>query len=507
MKFKALVCMLFLATISFGQNMVQVGISGSSNLVRVVNLKEKGLIVLDKAPDGRLVMRKFDKNLSILWDIDTDLPNRADFLEEFVDDKFMYLLLDTKSSNTLNVIKVSTSFAASQKFNIKALQGLEVNDFKASDDLICISGNVKNEPILIFYEPSTNSVRYISANLKGQTVVQDIVIDKDAVQVSFLNKSRKKTELIVRTYSFMGKLLASKNLQAKDGFEFLSTKYFELEGQKFLVGNYGLTNSSRDDSNNSQGLYITNTTKGFSTRYYSFDQLSSFFNFLSEKQQEKITKQVAKRKKKGGEYRFSYRLHINELLKINENLVISAEVFVPEYRSNNYGSPFFGNPLYYQSSIWGRQYLRNNYFYNNPMMSGYNSRNGQFFDGFRYIEGLTLSINNEGNIVWDKSVPYKNLKYYDLKAHLKVSENDNKPVMSYISQDKLLVKELNNQGDEIKHSAITKELDEAMVGKRKADLDNFEHWYGNYFLNWGVIKNPSGSNSFKMNCFIQKIAY
>lgn len=508
MKFKSFFFLFFISISSFGQDKIQIGITSPSNLIRVVNLKDKGIIQLDKASNGFLKIKKFDQNLNLVWDLDSELPTRTTFVEEFVDDKFLYLLLETRNSDVLNVLKISTAFAATQKYTIKSVPNFEVSYFKASENMICIAGNVKKETMLIFYDPNSNAPKFVSSNLKGETLIQSMEIDATGVNVVLLNKNKKKTEIVFRNYLFSGKLNQTLQITSQSEFEFLSAKFFESKGKRMLIGNYGLKSNGRDEYSSSQGIFITNLEEIKKTRYYGFETLKSFFGFLNQKQQDRLSKQVKKKKDKGSEYRFDYRLLINEVLPSNGKLLISSEVFVPEFRSNTMSnSPFFGNPLMYQSSLWGRQYLNSAYWANNPALWGYRTRSSQTFDGFKYIQGLVVAIDEQGELVWDNTVQYKNLKYFDLKSHLKLSDNGEKTLVSYAKENKLQVAEFDAIGKLMKNSEIDKNKEDRLPKLRKSEFENFEHWYDQYFLNWGVVKNTDANTNFKLSCFIQKIQY
>jgi hypothetical protein len=508
MKNSFFVIVFFYAFVTFGQDRLQIGISGSNNLVRAVNLKEKGLILLDKAPNGYLKIKKFDKNLGLVWDIDTDLPAKVNFVDEFVADNFLYLLLETRNGDALQILKISTQFAASQKYLIKSVPNFEVTHFAVNNDSYCIAGTVKNDPVLIFYEASSPTPRFISSNLKGEKSLQTVDISDNEVNVTILNKNKKKTDLIYRSYTLNGRGIVNKIINPKAEFEFLSTKFFESEGKRLIIGNYGIRGNNRNEFASSQGIFVCNLAETEKTKFYPFDKLNNFFDFLNNRQKERLNKQVAKKREKGGEYRFDYRLSINEVLPQSQNLLISAEVFVPEFRTNNMGmGGWYGNPMFFQSGFWGRQYLNSIYWANNPALWGYRTRNSQTFDGFRYIQGMVISIDQNGNLIWDKSFQYKNLKYYDLKPHLKISDNVGNTLVSFAKENKLNVNEFRPDGSSFRNAEIDKSMDEKWSKQKKSEFENFEHWYDNYFINWGIIKNNDTNTNFKMSCFIQKIAY
>ena len=96
------------------QNLIEIGITSSSNQVRIVNLKQNGLILLDKSNSGLLKIKKIDRDLNVLWDVDTDISSKVSFLDEYYDGKFLYLLLGKFSISELDItlIKRSIEFLA-----------------------------------------------------------------------------------------------------------------------------------------------------------------------------------------------------------------------------------------------------------------------------------------------------------------------------------------------------------------------------------------------------------
>ena len=486
------------------QNLLEIGISGSNNQVRIVNLKQNGLILLDKSTTGMLKIKKIDTDLNVLWDVDTDLSSKMNFLDEFYDGRFLYILLEQKNSINYQLLKISTSFAAVQRFEIRTVSGFNFGQFVASEKGICVGGSVKNEPFLIFIQNENSAPKYYSSNLKGETQIQSINLSNNSVVMTYLNKQKKTTQVIFREYQFSGKIIKSTSIVGSKNYTFLSAKYFDSSDRKLLLGNYGIGKNNNDDYQSSQGIYVTDLENTADIKYYSFDKFQNFFGFLNERQKEKLDKQVKKKKDKGSEYNFNYRLHINELIPKGDNLLISSEVFVPEFRNNSFNSPFFGGSYFYPTSIWARQYLNNYYWMNSPSMWGYRSRGSSSFDGFRYIEGVVIELNKNGDIVWDNSVQYKNLKYFNLTPHLKVSNTGANTFLSYTNLDRLNIKEFADDGVLVNSETVDRKSQDFLQKNKKAEFENYEHWFGNYFFNWGVIKN--GGSNFKQTCFIQKIA-
>ncbi|MCA0365135.1 MAG: hypothetical protein LCH67_13920 [Bacteroidetes bacterium] len=505
MKIKFFLFFLILSTFSFGQEMLQIGITGSNNQIRVINLHEDGMVLLDKAPNGLLKIKRIDKDLNMVWDVESELLSKESFLEDYYDGRFLYILLDQRNSDNYSVLKISASFAAIQKINIKTVANFELSHFKASTKSICLGGSVKSEPFLIFMEEGSNIPKYITANLKGEAQIQSLDFTDEKVVVNFLNKNKKKSQIVVREFSFSGKVLNTEQIQNTEKYEFLSVKYFQNTTQRLLLGNYGFGSTNLDGIKSSQGIYVVDLNNANKIKYYSFENFKNIFGFLTDKQQERLRKQVEKKKDKGNEFIFNYRLTINEVIPDGDNLLISAEVYMPEFRNNSMSTPYLGGNTFYPSGLWGRQYLSNYYWMNSPAFWGYRNRSTQIFDGFKYLEGTLISLNADGKINWDNAMLYKNVRYYQLKSHSKVSMAAENPIVYYVSDNKFYISEFDNNGNK----NLFKEYDNVKLNlgskSKKSEFENLEHWYDNYFLNWGVQKDNDAKIGYKQVCFIQKI--
>jgi len=79
------------------------------------------------------------------------------------------------------------------------------------------------------------------------------------------------------------------------------------------------------------------------------------------------------------------------------------------------------------------------------------------------------------------------------------------PIVYYVSDNKFYISEFDNNGNK----NLFKEYDNVKLNlgskSKKSEFENLEHWYDNYFLNWGVQKDNDAKIGYKQVCFIQKI--
>lgn len=497
MRIRILFILLFGFFTGFGQRLVNIPVAGNSSQVRAVNLRESGIIVLDKSSEGILNIRKVDTTLHVVWETQTEIPGKANFIDEYFDGKFLYIILEPKDSRSFIILKISSAFAAYQKFDFPLTKGFQYGFFAANDKVICLGGAVKAEPFIAILETVPGAApKFVSGSAKGTMELQAVHVTDNSILAAFVNNVKKTNQIIFREFDYGGKVVESHSLKAGADSVFLSVKYFENNGRRLLLGNYGIGKAPSNGMHSSQGIFLADIDSR-KIRHYGFAGFENLFGFLNERQKERLDRQVEKKKKKGREYSFDYRFFISGLQFAGDKTLIAGEIFQPEYRNRNYG--MYGLSPLYSSMYWGRPLMYNYYWLNSPFY-GYNYRNAQVFDGFRYLEGVIIAIDEAGNLAWDNSFPYKNLKYYELANHLKVSSVADHTMAMYSVGSRLRVSEMDAKGSILNAREFDPESLDLQFRNKKSEFSNFEHWYGNVYFNWGVQKS-GGSH----NCFIQKI--
>lgn len=476
----------------------------------VINLGQNGILVVNKIDNDDAILLRFDSNLNKVWDINTKIPNKYIFSEYVVDGEFVYLLFSGKSLSEFMIMKLSMNFAAIQSFPINGLQNFNLTNFHVKNDQIAIAGIVKNEPVILLNKFGNSTPRIITSSIKGNISLQSITMLDASLTAVFVHNYKKRSNVIVRNYSFLGKAEYTKMIEPTKDKEFLTAKFFNTNNSSLIVGNYGIGLRNRDGSSSSQGIFVSKyqVNGEFETKYFSFTEFNNFFSFLNKKELERVEKQINKSKKKGGEYKTNYRLYINDLVASGDGFMLVGEVFVPEFRSTNpYSNSMFGNPLFYPTSYWSRSYLYNSFWNYNPWLYGYRNSNSQILDGFRYLSGIIVNINKTGEIVNDNSVPYKNLKKYNLEPMLKVNQNAEFVTAAYALEGKVYLNRFSSDTT-AKVSNVYNSMPVSSPDFVKSTVEEeTSYWHDNYFLGWGTQKILDEAGKRKNVFFVNKIRY
>jgi hypothetical protein len=342
---------------------------------------------------------------------------------------------------------------------------------------------VKNRPVVVSFSFFDRRPRILPGLFGQNTEINGLRVSEENRTVSVIMYStyRATCKLIVKTYSYQGKLLDEFAIKNEKDLSLVTGKIGILNNQeRLLMGNYSV-----DCSPYSQGMYLAkfkNDEREF-IRYFKFADFKNFFNYMKPARQERVKNRIVKKREKGKEMRLRYRLHIHDIIETEDQLILVAEAYYPQYRTASSGT--FGNVRGY-----------------------YNDR---IFDGYQYTHAVVCGFDKNGNLLWDNSFEINDYVSYDLNEAVQVNVDKDRIVLAYPQDGNINTKV-------IKGNNILKNKENYKI------LTNFEHdkvtdsepakvaqWYDQYFLVWGqqTISNykDSGVSKEREVFYMNKITY
>lgn len=300
-------------------------------------------------------------------------------------------------------------------------------------------------------------------NLEISNIETDQVHNEIHVLV---NWQKRHCKFAIRSYSTDGKPLRTVEF---DGAEhsLVSGKLLPVSAdESILIGNY-----STDCTPYSQGIYATRIRHSEggklvpeSIQYIAFSDLQNFFNYLKPKQQERLLNRVEKRKDKGREFHFRYRLLVHEPVPTPDGLTLLAEVYYPQYRGTN---------LPYSSGGAFRQYL----------------------EGFHYTHAFACGFDRNGKLIWDNCLPIKELSSPRLVEMVQVAQQRDTLILAYPQEGEIYTEVI--RGDSVlktpdPYKLQAKSPDEKILSSSDETLSA---WYGPHFLASGFQTIRAAKNS------------
>ncbi|MBA4853511.1 hypothetical protein [Emticicia sp. BO119] len=511
---------LFLTLTAQAQSVkrIEIQTSGEDNKYQVITLKDEGLLILSKTSKKSFNITKFDSELQQSWSVNGDLEENQSYVDYYRDGRDVYFLFSKFNSDLYQIIKVSTGIGIMQKFFFENISRFEVSEFKVHNDFAYLAGMVKDEPVLMSVNLHKLQPRILAGGLKGTASISSIDFDdeNDLLVVSYSVKKGRSSYMVVKRINQNGKIVEQLSVEPEDDYGLLTGKLFSLkDGTQLMIGNFGYKGYQSNGVLMSQGLYISKVDEENPeyVKLHSFTEFKNFFKFMSQRQQDRIEKQITKKKDKGGDLRLNYRVLVHDIIQKDNQYILVAEVFYPEFRNNNnfYGSGMYGSPFYspygFNSMSYYRYYGMNSWAWNPWLWAGNRGFNNQQFDGFKYTHAVVAAFDQNGNLIWDNSFSFDNVKSQELKEKVKIKLDNNDITLVYSNKGKLSSKIV--RGNEVIEGNKVIEVSTNMEGDRVRDTatDDLEYWYQNYYLAWGYQKIANKTGGSRRVFYLNKISF
>jgi len=410
------------------------------------------------------------------------------------------------------ILKVSTGAGFAEKFDIYSLNRFQISQFKARQNDAYLAGKVKNDPVILHINLTTRQSRILPLVYKGTAEIQSLEVEKNTglVTVTVSVRQGKEYGMIVKSFASEGVTARNILLSPIPDRSLLTGRLVSLnDSVQFVIGTYGLRNSLY-----TQGLYMTKLVDNtiLSTRYYSFTDFKNFFKFMDLRDQARMEKKIRNKKQKGDGLNLQYHLLVHDVIEKDGQYLMVAEAYYPQYCARNYnnfypgyggfnsfgsGYPYGFNRLAYNAFGYGYTY-------------GYGS-NGQLFDGYVYTHAVVAGFGPQGDLVWDNSFEFSDVKTYTLKEKVKVNVQPDHIALVYSHNG--FIKSQVIRGNEVIEGVSKTPISTDYTGDqvKKNYSDELEYWYGNYFAAWGYqkIKNNSDQQvkSSRTVFYVNKVAF
>lgn len=261
-------------------------------------------------------------------------------------------------------------------------------------------------------------------------------------------------------------------------------------GGDLLLGSYRLGPLRAAPKNNipeeSTGLFASAVRGGTqkSANFYNFLELQNASTIVGASDIAELQKKALKKQKKLTDYSLDYSVLMHEIIPVNDQYILSAELFSPQYHTENFTDfDFYGRPYTNSYSV---------------------------FDGYRFFHAIVAAFDTEGKLLWDNNIEIRNLVSPELTPKVSVYQNAGGMVLCYISDGKIGSKI-------IRENQVVEKLDftsidllypeDKLISETRGVM---VHWYKNYFLSYGYqeIKNIAlESNNRRMVFQFTKIRF
>ena len=465
---------------------VEIPVKDTNDNFDVVDGYEKGLLVVqntnEQLPNGSVWQFSFLNNdLIIEWKISRVITNRSDFVGYDYSDGFYFLLFDAPKYNEyqLMVIDVDGVGAIFHQFELPF--NIDLQFFEALDNGVLMVGSYNYRPVALIHDLINGTPKVLPGFYNNNERVFDLVMDEQNRAFSIVLAERMRNAKYtnrIKSFTYDGLLILENLINPGEELNLVdgTTTNFG-NGVQYMAGTYSINTSIF-----SRGIYISKFTNGKQRfiKNYNYGELTNFFSYRGNRASERIRRKASKKKARGKEKRFNYRLYIHEIVPKGDVNILIAEAYYPRYSSApNYGTSRYGNSYYTigQSS------------------SSLGGSNFQTFLGYKYTHAIVVAFDSNGDVIWDNSFRTNDVTSYNLEKSVAVNVQGDKAVIMYLDDGELKSKAIH--GDEVLEEKTYNPVTLLHPGDKEVNRDNevygVKNWYENYLYSYGIqkIKNKT----------------
>ncbi len=446
------------------------------------------------------IFKKLDSDLKEQWKKTYPVDKGKGFKGSDFNNGSLYLFFQDYRHGNFSILIINTLTNQLTEYEDEFDGKFNSEDFKVNKGVAYFTGVLKHDPVLFNIDLATKKRNQFPLEAYGKHISLENIEyddDADAINVAIAVYDKKERKFIVKTIAANGSTNQDFVLgaQAEDKW-LLNASVRPLKDNKHLV--IGTYSSSKAGA--SQGIYVgkfTQSNKDF-IKFYSFTEFQNFFNYLPQKQQERIEKKIEAKKEAGKEFDVNYRLLVHDIIEKDNQYLFLGESYYPVYHTESRlvtkmeSYPVRGSNGYttYQSRmVTVTEYKR-------------------VFDGYRFTHAVVAGFDTQGNKLWDNCFEMGDVLTFWLKQKIKVEMLDGKVGMVYLVGNSIQSKYI--EGNNVVEGKKAKPFETGIEGdKLRYTIGSIEFWYDNYFILWGYqkIKNPDKEDKVRKIYFASKIAY
>lgn len=235
------------------------------------------------------------------------------------------VLLLLNNRNKLDYLKIQLPDGQASEHEIRDLDKLNVSYVELAGEKLLLAGEIMENPTAVLVDIHTQEKKFLPTLNQLKAKIDNVYLDgeKGVIVVILNGYYTKERAYFVHLYSFEGELLNKFRLPRSEEYRLLTFRpHINDDAQVLIIGTYGVRFNTY-----SQGVYSLLIERGEqkSLRFYDFSDFKNFFNYLEPQKKAKLLKKIEKKRQKGKEYPFYYRLSVHDLELHHHQLILMAE--------------------------------------------------------------------------------------------------------------------------------------------------------------------------------------
>ena len=472
-------------------NRIEFTMNDATSNYHLISGKEDGILVVEegeKLTGGEYPWTYYlaDTTLTLIWTRVYSIPFEAQYVGyDYFEGKF-YLLFNVSKYRSQDYMlqEIDLVTGAETRYDMNTVFPITMTEFEVIGENAIFGGYTNFRPVILTYNFLEKKPRVIPGFYENFTELQGLITDDDYQTFTTIQSDRlpnKRFTIRAKTFTSGGDLIQDNTIVQSDNKNLIdgtATSFFG--GFQYIAGTF-----SKRSNDYSRGIYLCKFVNGRQhfIKYYEFADLTNFFGFMSAKREQRVKERIRKKKEKGRNPIFNYRLLVHDMIQHGDEFIMVAEAYYPRYSSYN-SSPF----------------------------ATY-ARLSPTFLGYTYTHAMVVGFDRNGNLLWDHSFEIENADTYFLTEYVTVDVINDEIVLSYLKDHVINTKFV--RGHEIlegkTYNPVKLTFDMDQVKSKNQGQEGMKNWFGHTMYAYGSqrISNDGSSpgQESRFVFYINKIQY
>jgi hypothetical protein len=453
----------------------------------IINGEQDGLLVVKqtrvKSEKGfGWNLYKLDTTLNNVWNKLLIIPTYYTYKGWDYSKGKYYLLFGSAQYNPeeFTIYEIDGVEGEIEEYEMSTVFPMILSHFEVIDNTVLLAGETNFKPAVLTFDLEEKKPKVIPGIYGEKGEILDIFMnDEDGLfTIVMLEKMINRYLTVnVKTYTSDNVLIQDNKLNPGERRSLIDGAPTNFSaGFQYIAGAY-----SAKSIQFSRGLYLAKYVQARQQfiRYYNYAELKNFFEYLGDGRKRRIQERIAKRKSRGKNSKFNYRLLVHEIIPRGNEFIMIGEAYYPRY--SNY-APMMPYGIGMQS------YRRNRY-------GGYTN-----IIGYKYTHAIVVSFDQSGNILWDHSFPIEDVLLPELEELVEVNVKEDRIELLYMEEN--LIRSKIVKGNEVlegqSYTPVRLGSEEDEFAIKDPEVEGLEKWYQNTLYAYGEqeIEHPV-ANRFK----------
>lgn len=442
----------------------------------------------------------FDTDLKQKWLKFLPLENKMQFINSYQINNKLHLLFRNNAERRNEAGFYEIISFDSNKETFEQISGTfptkaEIVGFEVIGKTACLGINIDKEKTdLLFINLNSGEINPVHLAASYTSYIETVFANKHdnkfyvAIKVKQDNRYVKD---VINVISTGGKTLEVKEILTDDNSKLLRKFTFCASNNDLSVfGIYDfykgrLSDFSKmedEDDPKTAGLFYININaqSDLKVKFIDFVKLDNINGSITNKKAIKVRNENGEKEEVVSAF---FNINKPEVINSKDGYLFTAEAYKPHYiTETRMDYDFYGRPYPYTYSV---------------------------FAGYLFYDVIIVSLDKNGNLLWNNDFILRNLKSFSLKRHSLVFEDGNNVTATYVNNGKIFARTYDGKidiGIDESDIASANEKDRIVQDEN----NHIEKWYNDYFIIYGYQKINNRSLSKKderIIFYLNKVAY